>query len=212
MNINEIEPKVDSAEKLAAVANVPASEVLFAPEINAIVDGVKRLDVAPKQVVLYNQLNNSNGVGNTNAPVIVWTYFAPPDSLPQNCSLQFLMRALCTVGTNRSIMLQLSVSQNQNEIGQLVAIAHHFLVFTQATCILKRTIIIENGFLKRSWNPTQSFASDETNNLPLMLLNTPFDTTKDNYFNFIIQVEEAFSSSVELKHAQIILTPRVNQF
>ncbi|NHN26746.1 hypothetical protein FIA58_013760 [Flavobacterium jejuense] len=45
MNINEIEIKVDSAEKLASVAGKPTENFLFAPEFNAVVDKTKELDL-----------------------------------------------------------------------------------------------------------------------------------------------------------------------
>ena len=52
MTLNEIQPKVDSPEKLAAVANLPVNQVLFAPEFNAILDNLKTMiNNAPLEIV-----------------------------------------------------------------------------------------------------------------------------------------------------------------
>lgn len=51
MNINDIETKVDSPEKLAAVANLPTNQVLFAPEFNAVVYEVKK-----SKIIQYSKL------------------------------------------------------------------------------------------------------------------------------------------------------------
>ena len=69
MDINNIEVKVDSAARLAAVANLPHNTVLFAPEVNAIVDEIKMLHLFsdleiglswskdPKHIVVDNSPN-----------------------------------------------------------------------------------------------------------------------------------------------------------
>lgn len=217
MNINEIEPKVDSAEKLAAVANVPTSEVLFADEINAIVDGIKRLnrlDRETKQVVLYNKIDNFNSVTLTTAPIIVKSCFAPANSLPPICSLQFFMRTVVTFDIAETLYMQVYVATDRNEIGNLIASTYINDASAPVTNVLKRNVIIEDGALRYPTNFNLSeFQSDEIYVSENYMTGVAFDTTKDNYFHFALRVKDSLfyqnNCQAQINHAQIILTPLV---
>ena len=98
MSIYNIEVKVDSAAKLAAVAGLPTNEHLFAPEINTIVDEIKGLrgsQISLKgvnhEVLILNGTPEANGVKfraaydalpDSNAPYSLMTLGGTIDYLP----------------------------------------------------------------------------------------------------------------------------------